>query len=116
MNNKQLALIIISIIAGCCIIAGAVVYSNMAVEPENATIANNTTNVTENITKEVAEEESTPSQSSNSKSSSSSSEQPRYKVYDDGFIEDTRTGLGAEGTQGQGVSHQWVVENYHPEL
>lgn len=50
MNNRQLALIMIAIIAGCCIIAGAIILSNTGAEQTNATIANNTTNDTENMT------------------------------------------------------------------
>ncbi|MDO5849427.1 MAG: hypothetical protein Q4P18_07820 [Methanobrevibacter sp.] len=53
MNNKQLIVIVIAIIAAGCIVAGAIYFSNSNSEPTNMTIANNTTNITENESGEI---------------------------------------------------------------
>lgn len=78
MDNKQLLIIVAAIICGCCIIAGALVYSGGdRADDANATAINNTTNSTEEI-KNVTED-TRQTQSSGSRSSDDGS----YKEWSD---------------------------------
>ncbi|MCF0226395.1 MAG: hypothetical protein HUK28_03645 [Methanobrevibacter sp.] len=58
MNNNQLIVIVIAIIAAGCVIGGAVAYTfNKPIDQVNGTVNittdNNTTNITANLTEEV---------------------------------------------------------------
>lgn len=75
MNNKELIIIVIAIIAGCCIIAGAIMITGSDTpEIKNSTVNNTTDNTTTNITDNSSDD--VQSQQSNGKThrSSSSSE------------------------------------------
>ena len=90
MNNKELALITIAILVGCCIIGGFV-YAGLTASndsSDNDTLANNTTNTTNNVTNvtNASNEESVQQsrdqshqESGKSSSSKSSSSQGTYE-------------------------------------
>ncbi len=70
MNNKELLIIVIAIIAGCCIIAGAIMLTGSDTpEVKNSTVNNTTNNTTTNITDNVTENDNTNNQQSSSKQS-----------------------------------------------
>ncbi|MDO5849030.1 MAG: hypothetical protein Q4P18_05815 [Methanobrevibacter sp.] len=80
MNNKQLLIIAVAIICGCCIIAGALVYSSRMADA-NAAAINNTANSSEeikNVTEDVQTQSSGSQSSSNGKSGDGS-----YKEWSD---------------------------------
>lgn len=79
MNDKQLIVIVAAIICGCCIIAGALVYSSWdKANDVNATAINNTTNSAGEI-KNVTED----TQNTQSSASKSSSGDGSYKEWCD---------------------------------
>lgn len=108
MDNKQLLLIILAIIVGCCIIAGAIIYSNGEVQKETVPV-NNTTeeiNITENETVEEdsSESEQTYDYSQYQSSSSYSSSEPE-KYYENCILVGDKWG-----------DHYIVGTQYHEEL
>lgn len=57
MNNKQLIVIVAAIICGCCIIAGALIYSGSAPEEMETNMTNSTDEI-KNVTEDKVETQS----------------------------------------------------------